>query len=199
MTEAEFSLYVESEYDRIVRFVRSRVSHEQDAEELTQKTLIRLFKNRDTIDASRPNGFVFTALKHAITDYWRHQARHPRHADLPDQLAQSSMSSIYPADGSTAERHCRELLRAAVAALTPRERKAFLVYWRAAGDRGKALHLLGVADQDKNARFKVYDGPLHHAKKKVNLALAPSWDALASLGYERVWQLVSDVMSGGNP
>ncbi len=195
MTDAEFSQYVACEYDGILRFVRSRVGDDHDAEEIVQRTLLRLFRNRDTIDAARPGGFVFAALKHAVTDYWRKRGRHPRPGGLPEQLPQDSSSSFYPADAAAAEQTCRDALRDAFDALTPRERRAFLVCWRSAGDRARALERLGLAGGDRNARFKDYDGPLHHAKKKLNLALAPYWDALAGLGYERLWELITEVLA----
>src|SRR5262245_2013888 len=198
MTRAEFSLYVQTEYARIARFVRSRVGRADDAEDLVQKTLLRLFQTCDTISADRPAGFVFTALRHAITDYWRAQGRR-RPSELPDQLSGLESSSIYPGDAGSLEQRCRDALRSALNALTTRERQAFALYWNTVGDRAEALLRLGLADKDKNARFKGYDGPLHHARTKVGLTLAPHWEALRGLSYHRIGELVAEALAGPTP
>ena len=196
MTRGEFSQFVRTEYERMIRFVRSRISNTADAEDVVQKTLLRLFMTCDVIDAHRPTGFVFAALKHAMTDYWRARGRGLRFTELPEQVSEfGSSSSIFPFDAGHLEQRGRDALRLALDSLTPRERQAFEVYWKAAGDRSEALALLGLADKDKNARFKTYDGPLHHARKKVAQTLAPHWDVLRGLSFHRTWQLVTEELA----
>jgi RNA polymerase sigma factor (sigma-70 family) len=192
MTRAEFSQFVRAEYDRITRFVRSRIPNTADAEDLVQKTLLKLFVQCDGIDAARPAGFVFTTLRHAITDYWRASVRRPRPSELPEHIGGLDSSHLFPPDALTLEQRCRDALRHALAELTPRERQAFAAYWQTAGDRGEALIQLGLTDKDKNERSRGYDQPVHHARKKMGLALAPHWDVLRGLSFHRTWELVSE-------
>ena len=61
------------------------------------------------------------------------------------------------------------------------------------------VKVLGAGEATKEEKYKVYDGPLYHAKRKLCLALLPQWETLADIGYVRVWQLVYEVLGGDSP
>jgi RNA polymerase sigma factor (sigma-70 family) len=198
MTRKEFGQYVNSEYGKLLGFVRSRLSNPDDAEDLVQQTLLKLLLVCDEIDAKRPSAYFFTALKTALIDYWRRQGRRPATSELPEQLAGPSAADGL-ADPDGAEEQCRLAVRMATKTLTEREFQAFTAYWKALGDRGEALEALHLAEQGKQESYRVYDGPLCYAKRKLREALLPHRDLLRDVGHHRVWEIVIDVLSGISP
>jgi RNA polymerase sigma factor (sigma-70 family) len=192
MTRTEFSAYVSASYAKLLRFVRSRIANPHDAEDVLQQTLLRLLPNCEALNVQAPDGFVFTALRNAIIDYWRHRGRQPPIGPLPEEVA-ASVGGPGPVGDAAAEHRCRHLLRQAAAELTPREQQAFAAYWRASGDRAAALEGLAVADSTSQDKYRVYDGPLYHAKRKLAHALKPAEPLLGELGPGRVWELIAEV------
>jgi RNA polymerase sigma factor (sigma-70 family) len=192
MTRDEFSRYVGDNYDKLLRFVRSRIANPHDAEDVLQQSVLRLLLICDSMNPQAPDGFVFTALRNAIIDYWRHRGRQPHAGPLTEDLTDPGAGGRPVAD-ETAEGHCRDLLRRAAAGLTARERTAFAAYWRAGGDRAAALERLELGRATSQEKYRVYDGPLYHAKRKLAAALEPGSALLTDLGPARVWELVSEV------
>jgi RNA polymerase sigma factor (sigma-70 family) len=197
MTREEFSQYVGAEYTKLFRFVKSRIASAHDAEDLVQKTLLKLLLICDDIDARAPSGFFFTALRNAIIDYWRKRGSHPPARELPEQVA--GRDSAGPVEDPDEQERCRQAIHRAAVGLTPRERLALTAYWKAWGDRASALEDLGLAEAGKDERYRVYDGPLFHAKRKLSLALEQDRDRLEGAGAYRVWELVYEEMCGTAP
>jgi RNA polymerase sigma factor (sigma-70 family) len=198
MTRQEYGRYVSTHYDRLCRFVHSRVPHPHDAEDILQQALMRLLLQCDGIDAASPDPFIFTALRNAIIDFWRQRGQRQPPGPLPEQLADERMSPE-PAEGAAVEARCRDLVREAAGGLTPRERQAFVVYWRHRGDRAAALDELVLTAAGKDGKYRVYDGPLFHARRKLAAALAPGADLLTSVGYDRAWELIAEVLGVAPP
>jgi RNA polymerase sigma factor (sigma-70 family) len=194
MTREEFSRYVGDNYDKLLRFVRSRIANPYDAEDVLQQSLMRLLLLCEAMNPQAPDGFVFTALRNAIIDYWRHRGRQPPIGPLGDDLTDPGGGR--PIADPGAEEQCRGLLRQAAGGLTPRERTAFAAYWRAAGDRAEALDGMGLGQASSQEKYRVYDGPLYHAKRKLAAVLQPAAALLADLGPTRVWELVAEVWGG---
>jgi RNA polymerase sigma factor (sigma-70 family) len=208
MTREEFSEYVDTEYERLLRFVKSRVGNPQDAEDLLQRTFLKLLPNRAEIDARNPGGYVFRALKTAIIDHWRKQGRRPAHSELPEQVTDPEAADptlFIPTDSEVAEERCRAVLAQAAGRLTERERRAFSAYWQALGDRTNALAHFGLAQaerddkEDRQEKYRLYDGPLTHARRKLNETLQAHWEILDDIGPHRVWELVHEVFCGEPP
>jgi RNA polymerase sigma factor (sigma-70 family) len=197
MTREEFSQYVGTEYTKMYRFVKSRIGNAHDAEDLLQKTLLKLLLICDDIDARAPSGFFFTALRNAIIDHWRKRGNQPLAKELPEQVP--GREDAAPVEDDAERERCRELIHRAAAGLTPRERQALTAYWRAWGDRASALEGLGLGGADKEERYRVYDGALFHAKRKLALALQPARERLEDAGAYRVWELVYEELCGTAP
>jgi RNA polymerase sigma factor (sigma-70 family) len=195
MTRQDFSAYVSRNYEKLLRFVRSRIANPHDAEDVLQQTLMRLLPTCEAVNVQAPDGFVFTALRNAIIDYWRHRGRQPPSGPLTEDLP-APAGGPRPSGDLTAEQRCRDLLRAAAEELTPREQQAFAAYWRAGGDRAAALEGLAVSAAGSQEKYRVYDGPLYHARRKLAHALQPAGPLLEDLGYGRVWELVAEVWGG---
>jgi RNA polymerase sigma factor (sigma-70 family) len=196
MTRKEFSHYVATNYEKLYRFVKSRIGNAHDAEDVLQRVLLKLFRVCDDIDARAPAGFFFTALRTGIIDHWRKRGRRAPEGPLPDQVIDIRPFAPAPLDTDLSDR-CRSLIRDALAVLLPRERRAFFAYWKALGDRSTALEELGLAEAQKDERYRVYDGALHHAKRRLALALLPDRDVLFEVGAHRIWEMVNDELWGG--
>jgi RNA polymerase sigma-70 factor, ECF subfamily len=87
MTTTEFSEILEEHYERLRRFVRSRVSNPEEADDLVQEICLRAVSKVDTIrDSSRVESWLFQIARNAIIDHYR-RARPLGH--LPDDLIDS--------------------------------------------------------------------------------------------------------------
>ncbi len=87
MTTAEFSVILEEHYERLRRFVRSRVSNPEEADDLVQEICLRAVKKVDTIrDSSRVESWLFQIARNAIIDHYR---RARPLGQLPDDLIDS--------------------------------------------------------------------------------------------------------------
>lgn len=87
MTTAEFSEVLEVHYERLRRFVRSRVSNPEEADDLVQEICLRAVSKIDTIrDESRVESWLYQIARNAIVDHYR-RARPV--AALPDALIDS--------------------------------------------------------------------------------------------------------------
>ena len=196
MTRKEFSRYVTANYDKLYRFVKSRVGNAHDAEDILQRGLLKLFRVCDDIDLRAPDGFFFTTLRTGMIDHWRRRGRHGPEGPLPDQVIDVRPPAPAAPDADV-RAHCRQVIRAALAKLTPRQRRAFTAYWKALGVRTEALEALGLTDAESTERYRVYDGALHHAKRKLGRALLPYRDLLTEVGAQRVWEIIDDELWGG--
>lgn len=66
-------------------FVRRRVQHPQDAEDITQDALLRLYRSvEDLRDAAAFEGWMYRIARSAITDHFRRAQRQPLPVDPDD-------------------------------------------------------------------------------------------------------------------
>ncbi len=78
-------------------FVRRRVTHPHDVDDVTQETLARLYRGvEDLRDVRAFEGWMYTIARHAITDHHRQRGRRPVPVDPLDLDA--------PADDEEQER-----------------------------------------------------------------------------------------------
>src|SRR5262249_39578676 len=155
MTRKEFSSFVTDNYNKLLRFVKSRIANRHDAEDVLQRVLVKLLLICDDIDARAPAGFFFTALRTGIIDHWRRLGRRPLEGPLPDHVPDCRPTSPYEDELGVLEEN-REFVRAVLTRLTPRERRAFIVYWQSRGDRMEALDSLGLTGKAKEMCYKDY-------------------------------------------
>lgn len=72
MTTAEFSVVLEDHYERLRRFVRSRVSNREEADDIVQEVCLRAVRRMDTIrDDTRVESWLFQIARNAIIDHYR--------------------------------------------------------------------------------------------------------------------------------
>lgn len=72
---------------RLHHFIRKRVSHREDAEDLVQITWLEVFRNRDKFaGASRPETWVFGIALNLVRNHFRMQSGRPRYDELEDDI-----------------------------------------------------------------------------------------------------------------
>ena len=80
-------------------FVRRRVAHAQDAEDITQETLLRLYRNVDGLrDVGAFDGWMYRIARNAITDHHRSRARRAVPLDATDVDVDVAEEAVEPAD-----------------------------------------------------------------------------------------------------
>ncbi len=95
--------FFEANYDRILRYVQSMVHEAAEAEDLTQETFLRAYRERESLrESGALTAWLYRIATHAALDRLRQRARRsPREADvdvaeieLPDRNAVSLQQGI---------------------------------------------------------------------------------------------------------
>lgn len=87
MQTAELSAVLDEHYERLRRFVRSRVSNPEEADDLVQEICLRAVRNVDSIrDGARVESWLYQIARNAIIDHYR---RSRPVSPLPDVLVDS--------------------------------------------------------------------------------------------------------------
>src|SRR5262249_6958832 len=193
MSDREFTEYVEANYDRFLRFLR--VYAGQHAEDVLQATLLKLWMFRETIDGTSIDALVFTALRNATISQWREQTRQPK----PDKRLRSAIDGHTPEQAAQQQEMAQALrsrLAEALAALTPRGRRALAVWLIQHPGREQAGAILGVT---KSA----YSAAVNGALEKLTKTLIPHQQfllqALAVLGSQQAFDVLAEVFQGDLP
>jgi RNA polymerase sigma-70 factor (ECF subfamily) len=100
----EFRELAEEYAGRIYTFARYSLRHREDAEDVTQEVLIRLWKHRDSIDPSSTSTWVMRVARNLVIDVSRRrQARtavFAEGADMVEMAAPSGQAADTAADRS---------------------------------------------------------------------------------------------------
>jgi RNA polymerase sigma-70 factor, ECF subfamily len=80
--------------DELRAFLRSRVSNDADADDLTQEVFLRVVENRPSLrDAERIQSWVYQIARNAIVDFYRRRSKHSvQYADVALEVAQDENS-----------------------------------------------------------------------------------------------------------
>ena len=131
--EADFSAYVAERWDPLVRFATLLTRSEADAEDLVQGALVKAASRWEQV-ADAPEGYVRTIISRDHISVWRrHRGRTAPVAEVPERHAPDGGPAVDVA-ATTAESLD---LRAALAALSPRQRTAVVL-----------RHHLGLSEQE---------------------------------------------------
>lgn len=78
--EGAFARYYETSFDRLTTLVRRIVKDDEEARNIAQDTLIKLWQQRETIDPARsPDGFVSTMAWNAALNYLKKKKVHSKY------------------------------------------------------------------------------------------------------------------------
>lgn len=106
---------------RLRHHLRARLGNAQDAEDLAQETLLRVWTHRDDAQIRDPEGFVFKVANNLVTDRYRHRARW----QMEDESHLPDADEAPSAERRLAAREELLLVRRAIESLPPRDRRAF--------------------------------------------------------------------------
>lgn len=86
MTAAEQAKLYTEYRDRVLAYIRARVSSREDAEDLCQNVFEKALRSAGRYDAgkSAPGTWLYAITRNAVIDYWRHA--HPTE-ELPEELS----------------------------------------------------------------------------------------------------------------
>jgi RNA polymerase sigma factor (sigma-70 family) len=109
------------EKDRLLSFIRNRVSSTEEAEDILQDVFYQFVAGFDSIESlDRVTSWLFSVARNKIIDRYRRDAARPQRADLSTQTAQDedvplTLQDILPDLGNTPEdSYLREMIWDAV-------------------------------------------------------------------------------------
>lgn len=97
------------EKDRLLSFIRNRVSSTEEAEDILQDVFVQFVAGFDSIDSlDRVTSWLFSVARNKIIDRYRRDAARPKRADLEFQTGSDddtpiTLSEILPDLGNTPE------------------------------------------------------------------------------------------------
>src|SRR4026209_919193 len=71
MTEREYNECVTSYADNVYRFILKNLRHEEDARDVVQTALEKMWRNRAEVDAQKCKSYLFTVAYHQMIDHIR--------------------------------------------------------------------------------------------------------------------------------
>jgi RNA polymerase sigma factor (sigma-70 family) len=105
------------EKDRLLSFIRNRVSSTEEAEDILQDVFYQFVAGFDTIESlDRVTSWLFSVARNKIIDRYRRDASRPKRTDLSLQLGQDddtpiTLQEILPDLGNTPEdKYFREMI-----------------------------------------------------------------------------------------
>jgi RNA polymerase sigma factor (sigma-70 family) len=105
------------EKDRLLSFIRNRVSSTEEAEDILQDVFYQFVAGFDTIESlDRVTSWLFSVARNKIIDRYRRDASRPQRTDLSLQLGQDddtpiTLQEILPDLGNTPEdKYFREMI-----------------------------------------------------------------------------------------
>jgi RNA polymerase sigma-70 factor (ECF subfamily) len=72
MNQKAFNIFLDSHQESLYRMIRSRVGSDQDAEDILQEVLLKIYQNHDRFQGqAKLNTWFYTICKNSIADYYR--------------------------------------------------------------------------------------------------------------------------------
>jgi RNA polymerase sigma-70 factor (ECF subfamily) len=98
----------------VLRYLRSRMNCDEDAEDLTQDVFVRMAECGQTLCEETLQSFLFTVARNLLFDYLRRYCRHQEMTTYWMEMAPVSSndteSRVVAADLAACEKHCMALL-----------------------------------------------------------------------------------------
>jgi RNA polymerase sigma-70 factor (ECF subfamily) len=103
----------------LVRFVRSKVNDQHEAEDIVQEVLLRLHRSAGQLRAQQQLGpWLFQVARNVIIDHYRARGRKPESISLEDEATDADLAAEEPSVGFT-PRDATRCLTGFVEALPP--------------------------------------------------------------------------------
>jgi RNA polymerase sigma-70 factor, ECF subfamily len=103
----------------VFTYARYALRHTEDAEDVTQEVLVRLWKHHDSIEPERTRAWVMQVARNLVIDASRRRRARTGVFTIsaPGDARVASVPALETADGQTEQHEIREILERAVAAL----------------------------------------------------------------------------------
>ena len=76
---------------RIKAFIRQRIDHQQDVEDLLQEVFLKIHQEACSVkDREKAQAWVYRIARNTVVDHYRAKGRGPRAGELPLELAEQS-------------------------------------------------------------------------------------------------------------
>ena len=75
MTERDYNECVNLYADNVFRFIVKNLRHEEDARDIVQTAFEKLWRNRDSVDATKTKSYLFTVAYNQMIDHIRKTKR----------------------------------------------------------------------------------------------------------------------------
>ncbi len=110
-------------YGRILSYLRSKVPHPQDAEDLCSSVFEKVLKNLDTYDAAKASlaTWIYRIARNTVTDYYRLRS--------PAEELDESLQSGEGADDALLRRETLSALAEALRCLRQQERDIIILHY----------------------------------------------------------------------
>jgi RNA polymerase sigma-70 factor (ECF subfamily) len=76
------ALHFEAHRDELLRFLRSRLSSPEQADDLLQQTFLRLLQRADRLVIENPRAYLKMTARHVLADFYRQQKVHDGNAEV---------------------------------------------------------------------------------------------------------------------
>jgi RNA polymerase sigma-70 factor (ECF subfamily) len=115
----EFRRLADEYAGRIYTFALYALRHREDAEDVTQEVLVRLWRHRDTIETGNVGAWVMRVARNLVVDATRRRrSRTAVFADGPDaEVAAARVAAVGAADTAHDQHRLRAVLEDAIASL----------------------------------------------------------------------------------
>lgn len=124
--ENEFEAFTRAQHGHLLRYCRTHLPSDEDAQDAAQESLLRLLRYRDSEPGSAWRPLLFRIASNTVAEFFRRGAA--RSVNKHMSLADEELVSQAPSQEDVLEQEQREtLLRAAIVALPLRCRQVYML------------------------------------------------------------------------
>jgi RNA polymerase sigma factor (sigma-70 family) len=151
--EASFDALFHECFADVHSYALSLLGERAAAEDVTAVAFERLFRARRRLDATRgtPRVLLFTIARNAALDELRRRRRQPLASPAVETLA--SIPAVASAASEAEDLERRESVRAALAALAPRDREILLLKFHGQLTNAELAQALGISESNAGTRL----------------------------------------------
>ena len=86
MTEREYNECVTTYADNVYRFILKNLRHEEDARDVVQTAVEKMWRNKDEVDTQKSKSYLFTVAYHQMIDHIRKVKRIQLREEFSDEM-----------------------------------------------------------------------------------------------------------------
>lgn len=145
--DAALNTLMERHAEKLFQYLVRSLQNEEDASDLAQETLVRVYENRKSFDPGQKFAtWLYAIASNLVRDRYRWRQRHPQVSlDAPNEAAGEGFGEAFPAPGGTPVENAQageraDQVRRAVASLPEELRTPLILAERGKNPRGNRPH-----------------------------------------------------------